>query len=90
MRREEMQVCEKVHGSRVDLLVVLCVGSLEGLKVGSLKRRVRSQLASDAKLHVVVARSTFGSKKCQNTPVSQQLWNSRRRKSARRGGAKHN
>ena len=28
----------------------------------------------DEKLHAVVARSTFGSKKCQSTPFSEHFW----------------
>ena len=43
----------------------------------------------DEKLHAVVARSTFGSKKCQNTSVSDDFWTLRCGKSARRCGAKH-
>ena len=43
----------------------------------------------DQNLHAVVARSTFGSKKCQNTSVSEHLWKLRCCKSARRCGAKH-
>ena len=41
------------------------------------------------KVHAVVARSTFGSKKCQNTWGSDDFWKLRCRKSARRCGAKH-
>ena len=62
----------------------------EGRKVGSLKRRVRSQLArGDEKLHAVVARSTFPSQNVQSTPFSDHFWKLRCRKSARRCGAKH-
>ena len=43
----------------------------------------------DEKVHAVVARSTFGSEKCQNTPCSEHFWKLRCRKSARRCGAKH-
>ena len=43
----------------------------------------------DEKLHAVVARSTFGSQNVQNTPASDHFWKLRRRKSARRCGAKH-
>ena len=43
----------------------------------------------DEHLHAVVARSTFGSQKCQNTSVSDDFWKLRCRKSARRCGAKH-
>ena len=41
------------------------------------------------KVHAVVARSTFRSKKCQNTWGSDHFWTLRCRKSARRCGAKH-
>ena len=43
----------------------------------------------DEKLHAVVARSTFPSQNVQNTPASDHFWQLRRRKSARRCGAKH-
>ena len=42
-----------------------------------------------AKLHAIVARSTFPSQKCQNPTVSDHFWKLRRRKSGRRCGAKH-
>ena len=41
------------------------------------------------KLHAGVARSTFLSKKCQNTSCSDHFWKLRCGKSARRCGAKH-
>ena len=41
------------------------------------------------KVHAVVARSTFRSQNVQNTPFSDHFWKLRRRKSARRCGAKH-
>ena len=44
---------------------------------------------SDEKLHAVVARSIFPSQKVQNTSASDDFWKLRRRKSARRCGAKH-
>ena len=43
----------------------------------------------DEKVHAVVARSTFGSQKVQNTSASDHVWKLRCRKSARRCGAKH-
>ena len=43
----------------------------------------------DEKVHAVVARSTFPSENVQNTPFSDHFWKLRRRKSARRCGAKH-
>ena len=63
----------------------------EGRKVGSLKRRVRSQLARGEikKLHAVVARSTFPSQNVKNTRGADHFWELRCRKSARRCGAKH-
>ena len=42
-----------------------------------------------AKVHAVVARSTFRSEHVQNTPASDHFWKLRCRKSARRCGAKH-
>ena len=42
----------------------------------------------DEKLHAVVARSTFGSKKAKNNSRAEHFWKVRCRKSARRCGAK--
>ena len=112
---------EKVGKSRNTVFFQWFVAP-EGRKVGSLKRRVRSQLATGAmknctplwreahfevksvknwrsrttfgswdvkKVNAVVARSTFPSQNVQNTPFSDHFWKLRRRKSARRCGAKH-
>ena len=43
----------------------------------------------DEKLHAVVARSTFRSQNVQNTSASDHFWKLRRRKRARRCGAKY-
>ena len=43
----------------------------------------------DEKLHAVEARSTFPSQNVHNTPLSDNFWKLRCRKSARRCGAKH-
>ena len=89
IRRKKMQMREKVGKSRNTVFFQWFVAP-EGRKVGSLKRRVRSQLArGDEKLHAVVARSTFPSENVQNTPFSDHFWKWRCRKSARRCGAKH-
>ena len=65
---------EKVGKSR-NTVFFEWFGAPEGRKVGSLKRRVRSQLARwDEKLHGVVARSTFRSQNVQNTPRSDHFW----------------
>ena len=62
VRREKMQVREKV-GKSQNTVFFQCFVALEGRKVGSLKRRVRSAEPAgqmrDEKLHAVVARSTF-------------------------------
>ena len=88
--RKKMQVREKVGESRFTVFFQWFVAP-EGRKVGSLKRRVRSQLArwEIKKLHAVVARSTYGSKKGKNTPRSDHFWTFRCRKSARGCAAKH-
>ena len=62
----------------------------EGLKGGSLKRRVRSHLAGwEKKWNAVVAQSKFPSQNVQSPPTSDHFWKLRCRKSARRCGAKH-
>ena len=85
-----MQMREKVGKSR-NIVFFQWFVAPEGRKVGSLKRRVRSQLArwEIKKLHTVVARSTFRSQNVQNTTCSDHVWKLRCRKSARRCGAKH-
>ena len=85
-----MQMREKVGKSRNTVFFQWFVAP-EGRKVGSLKRRVRSQLArwEMKKLHAVVARSTFPSQNVQNTRCSDHFWKLRCQKSARRCGAKH-
>ena len=89
VRRKKMQMREKVGKSRNTVFFQWFVAP-EGRKVGSLKRRVRTQLArNDEKLHAVVARSTFPSQNVQNTPGSDHFWKLWCRKSARRCGAKH-
>ena len=84
-RRKKMQVREKVGKSRFTVFFQWFVAQ-EGRRVGSLKRRVRSQLARWEKLPAVVARSTFPS---QKPTVSDHFWKLRCRTSALRCGAKH-
>ena len=81
---------EKVGKSR-NTVFFQWFGAPEGRKVGSLKRRVRSQLARWEMKNCtpVVARSTFASQNVQSTPFSDHFWKLRCRKSARRCGAKH-
>ena len=121
VRGQKIQMREKVGKSRNAVFFQWFVAP-EGRKVGSLKRRVRTQLATGAmknctplwreahfqvkmhqtpqvrttfgsydvaKVHAVVARSTFPSQNVQNTRGSDHFWKLRCWKSARRCGAKH-
>ena len=84
VRKKKMPMRQKVGKSRNTVYF--------RMKWGSLKRRVRSQLArwEIEKLHAVVARSHYiTSQNVQNTPGSDHFWKLRCRKSARRCGAKH-
>ena len=70
---------EKVGKSRNTVFFQWFVAP-EGRNVGSLKRRVRSQMCNwagqmrDEKLHAVVARSTFRSQNVQNIPASDHFY----------------
>ena len=90
VRRKKMEMREKVGKSRNTLFFQWFVAP-EGRKVGSLKRRVRSQLARwEMKICTPLWRgSTFWSQNVQNTPLSDHFWKLRCRKSARCCGAKH-
>ena len=90
VRRQKIQMREKVGKSRNTVFFQWFVAP-EGRKVGSLKRRVRSQLATGAMKNcfAVVVRSTFPSQNVQNTSASDHFWKLRCRKNARRCGAKH-
>ena len=81
---------EKVGKSR-NTVFFQWFGAPEGRKVGSLKRRVRSQLARREMKNFtpLLARSTFASQNVQNTPLSDHFWKLRCRKSVCRCGAKH-
>ena len=88
LRRKKIQVREKVGKSQNTALWFVVP---ESRKVGSLKRRVPSQLVrwEIKKLHAVVARSTFRSQNVQSTSASEPFRKLRCWKSARRCGAKH-
>ena len=83
-----MQMREKV-GKSWNIVFFQWFGAPEGRKVGSLKRRVRSQLARWEMKHCTPARSTFASQNVQNTWCSEHFWKFRCRKSACRCGTKH-
>ena len=90
VRRQKIQMREKVGKSRNTVFFQWFVAP-EGRKVGSLKRRVRSQLARwEMKNCTPLWREAhFPSENVQNTPFSDHFWKLRCRKSARRCGAKH-
>ena len=90
VRRKKMQMREKVGKSRNTVFFQWFVAP-EGRKVGSLKRRVRSQLArwEMKKCTPLWREAHFQVKMYKNTPLSDHFWKLRCRKSARRCGAKH-
>ena len=82
---------EKVGKSRNTVVVFPMICGAGGSK-SRLAKAAGAEPAghrSDAKLHAVVARSTFPSQNVQNTRGSDHFWKLRCRKSARRCGAKH-
>ena len=90
VRRQKIQMREKVGKSRNTVFFQWFVAP-EGRKVGSLKRRVRSQLATGAMKNCTPLwrEAHFQVKMYKNTPASDHFWKLRCRKSARRCGAKH-
>ena len=89
VRRKKMQMREKVGKSRFTVFFQWFVAP-EGRKVGSLKRRVRSQLARwEMKKCMPLWREAHFQVKMYKTPGSDHFWKLRCRKSARRCGAKH-
>ena len=90
LRRKKIQR-EKVGKSRNTAFFSMICGS------GGLKSRLAKAAGAEPaagqmrneKLHAVVARSTFRSQNVHNTPLSDDFWKLRCRKSARRCGAKH-
>ena len=89
-RRKKMQMREKVGKSR-NTVFFQWFGAPEGRKVGSLKRRVRSQLARwEMKNCTPLWREAHLQVKMYKAPqLSDHFWKLRCRKSARRCGAKH-
>ena len=85
VRRKKMQMREKVGKSR-NTVFFKWFGAPEGRKVGSLQRRVRSQLARWEMKNCTPLwrRDTFRSENVQNTSMSDHFWKLRCRKSARR------
>ena len=90
IRRKKMQMREKIGKSRFTVFFQWFVAP-EGRKVGSLKRRVRSQLARwDMKKCTPLWREAHFQVKMDKTLEERTTFGSWRcRKSARRCGAKH-
>ena len=88
VRRKKMQMREKVGRSR-NTVFFQWFGAPDGRKVGSLKRRVRSQLARWEMKNCTPLLREAHLQNAQNTPRSDHFWKLRCRKSARRCGAKH-
>ena len=89
IRRKKMQMREKIGKSRFTVFFQWFVAP-EGRKVGSLKRRVRSQLARwDLKKCTPLWREAHFQVKMDNTRGADHFWKLRCWKSARRCGAKH-
>ena len=90
IRRKKMQMREKVGKSR-NTVFFQWFEAPEGRKVGSLKRRVRTQLARwEMKNCTPLWREAHFQVKMYKTPSApNHFWKLRCRKSARRCGAKH-
>ena len=76
VRREKMQVREKVGKSRFTVFFPMIWGS--GGSKSNLAKAAGAEPAGqmrDEQLHAVVARSTCPSKNVQNTPSSDHFWN---------------
>ena len=88
--RKKMQVRERVGKSRSTVFFPMMCGS-GGSKSRLAKAAGAEQCGQmkDEKLHAVVARSTFPSRKCKKLKVSDHFWKLRCGKSARRSGTKN-
>ena len=90
VRRDKMQVHEKVGKSRFTVFFPMICGS--GGSKSNLAKAAGAEPAGqmrDAKVRAVVVRSTFPSQNVQHTAASDHFWKLRCQKSARRCGAKH-
>ena len=87
VRRKKIRPREMLEKSRNVVFFQWCVCRVTW-KVGLLKRRVRSHVVRDQKLHAVVAKSAFWSENVQNAPGSEHFLEFWCRKIARRCGEK--
>ena len=90
VRREKMQVSEKVGKSRsTAFFAMLCGSTASKSRLAKAAGAEPAGQMKDEKLHAVVARSTFGSENVQNTSASEHFWKLRCQQSARRCVAEH-
>ena len=71
VRREKMPVSEKVRKSRSTVFPMFCGSGGSKSRLAKAAGAEAAGQMKDEKLHAVVARSTLGSKKCQNTSGSE-------------------
>ena len=76
VRREKMQVREKVYRevAKHCVLPVFCGSGGSKSRLAKAAGAETSWQRRNEKLHAVVARSTFGSEKCQNTSAPEHFY----------------
>ena len=89
IRRKKMQMRETRKVAIHCVFPMICGSGGSKSRLAKAAGAEASGQMRDEKVHAVVARSTFGSEKVQNTPAPDHFWKLRCRKSARRCGAKH-
>ena len=94
-QRREEQKREDAGARKGSKAAKHCVFPMICVSGGSKSRLAKAAGAEpagqmrDEKVHSIVARSTFPSQNVHNTPGSDHFWKLRRRRSARRCGAKN-
>ena len=88
-RKEKMQVREKVGKSRTLCVPMFCGSGGSKSRLAKAAGAEPAGQIKDENMRAIVAQSTFGSKQCQNTSVSDDFWKLGCRKSARGCDAKH-
>ena len=74
VRRKKMQMREKVGKSPNTVFPMFCGSGGSKSRLAKAAGAETSGQMRNEKVHAVVARSTCGSKKCQNTSVSERSW----------------
>ena len=89
IRKEKMQAREKVGKSRTLYVPMFCGSAGSRSRLAKAAGAWPAGQIKDENMHAVVAQTTFGSKQCQNTSVSDNFWKLGCRKSACGCDAKH-